>query len=265
MKAEWLEIAKNLPCGGKVKVHCCGNSPSMLISHRENGYSTHCFRCNEPDSHAFVPHGQRSIGEIHRHRRELKAEYGKPPRLPSDFTRTIPGAYMWFLKYGISVDRAIDYGFGWSEFFQRIVIPIYNLVGKLTAVHLRAVREGDKPKYLNLGTPDKDVCFYAPHPNDSFVVVTEDILSAIKINMAGFYAVSILGSDITDVQVQRIMAISQTVLVWLDNDAAGHKGAKDAVKQFTMQGCRLVLRVQSEADPKTYNKEQIVSLIKEAR
>lgn len=269
MKPEWLEIAKNLPCGGKVKVHCCGNSPSMLISHRENGYSTYCFRCEEPDSHAFVSHGTRSIAEIQRHKRELQEAKGKPPHLPHDAVWTIPVAYAWFLKFGISLVEATSRGFMWSEFFNRVVVPIYNRDAvTLDAVHMRAVRPDDKPKWLNMGRPSPDAMYWTAcgrnYTKSSFIVVVEDLLSAIKIDLAGYNAVAILGSDITDTQVQRIMQETATVVIWFDNDAAGHKGAKDAIKQFKMQGCH-VLQVTSDADPKTYNRDQINDLIKEAR
>jgi DNA primase len=265
MKPEWLEIAKNLPCGGKVKVHCCGNSPSMLISHRENGYSTYCFRCDEPESHAFVPHGQRSIGEIQRHKRELQEAKGKPPHLPLDAVWTIPVTYAWFLKFGISLVEATSRGFMWSEFFNRVVVPIYSMNStSLDAVHMRAVRPDDKPKWLNMGRPSPDAMYWTAcdrnYTKSSFIVVVEDLISAIKIDLAGYNAVAILGSDITDVQVQRIIKETASVVVWFDNDAAGRKGAKDAIKQFTMQGIQ-TLHIESEQDPKAYSREMIQSYI----
>lgn len=259
---DWLEIAKNLPCGSKVKVHCCGNSDSMLVSHSEKGYSCHCFRCDDPAAHDFKPHGQRSIADIERHKRELKEAKGKPPFLPSDFSIEIPVKYAWFLKYGISLQTAMLWGFGWSEFFNRVVIPICGMyTNKLDAVHLRAVHEGDKPKFLNLGRPSPDAAFYALHGSRNRIVVVEDVISAIKVHMAGHCAVSINGSDITDTQVQRILSLSHDVYIWFDHDVAGWKGAEDAVKQFKMQGAK-VQRVKSLADPKTYNKESINALMR---
>lgn len=260
MKPEWLGIAKNLPCGGKVKVHCCGNSASMLISHRENGYSTYCFRCDEPESHAFVPHGTRSIGEIQRHKRELQEAKGKPPHLPHDAVWTIPVAYAWFLKFGISLVEATSRGFMWSEFFNRVVVPVYNRDGyTLDAVHMRAVRPDDKPKWLNMGRPSPDAMYWAigdVHRKTDFIIVVEDLISAIKLRLAGYNAVAILGSDITDTQVQRIIEETAQVIVWFDNDEAGRKGARDAIKQFQMQGIQ-VFQILSPDDPKTYSREEI--------
>lgn len=257
---EWLPTAKSLPCGGKVKIMCCGSSPSMLVSHRENGYSCYCFRCEEPSSHDFVSHGTRSIGEIQRHKRELQEAKGKPPHLPHDAVWTIPVAYAWFLKFGISLVEATSRGFMWSDFFNRVVVPIYNRdIDRLDAVHMRAVRPDDKPKWINIGRPSPDAMYWAcsdPYRENQIIVVVEDLISAIKIDMAGFDAVAILGSDITDTQVQRIIKERDSVLVWFDNDAAGRKGQRDAIKQFQMQGVQ-VYQILSDADPKTYSREEI--------
>lgn len=264
MNAEWLETAKNLPCGSKVKVYCCGSSPSMLVSHSEKGYSCHCFRCSEPDSHKFIPHGVRSIAELQRHKLELSENKNKLPYLPSDYTKVIPAKYAWFLRYGISLDVARSYDFGYSEFFHRIVIPIWRGL-QLQAVHLRAISPEDKPKYLNLGRPAPDLLFWAHNDfdNDRSLVIVEDVISAIKVNIAGYNAVALNGSSITDVQAFRL-ASPNARYVWLDNDAAGKKGARDTIKQLHMQGCPDIRHVLSLDDPKTYSKDEISEHLKGA-
>ena len=213
-----------------------------------------------------MPHGQRSITDIQRHKKELAEAKGKPAYLPSDFTQDINPQHAWFLKYGISLEVAKSYGFGYSEFFHRIVMPIY-MGDKLKAVHLRAINPDDKPKYLNLGTPEPHTLFYSSGPvRESGLVIVEDVLSAIKVNLAGYQTVALNGSSITDVQALRISGNGLTArfYVWLDNDPAGHKGAKDVVKQLKMHGQTNINRVQSERDPKTYTKDDIRKLIKEA-
>lgn len=242
----------------------------MLVSHSEKGYRAHCFR--DADHSDFESHGIRSLAEIQRHKRELAEVRNKPPHLPSDAVQDIPVDAAWFLKYGISLSVARRYGLGYSEYFNRVILPVLSPEGKLEAVHLRAVRDGDKPKYVNLGRPSPDAMFFGSNPSLStklfnkpgYIVVVEDILSAIKVQLAGWDSVSILGSDITDTQVQRILKYADQVYIWFDNDPAGHKGAKDAIKQFKMQGI-LTLQVTSDADPKTYNREQINALMLEAK
>jgi hypothetical protein len=264
MDNNWLEVAKNLPCGGKVKVHCCGNSPSMLISHSEKGYSAHCFRCPESENHEFVPHGTRSIADIQRHKQELLEHKNKPPYLPSDYTLDIPAKFAWFLKYGISLDVARSFGFGYSEFFHRIVIPIKNS-GNLEAVHLRAINPDDKPKFLNLGRPKDSVLFWAIHSYaDERLVIVEDVISAIKISLAGFNAVALNGSHMTDHQAL-VLSSDAVRYMWLDNDEAGIKGARKACEQMFMQATAEIRMIHSEKDPKYYNRDEIVKYIEGAK
>jgi len=241
----------------------------MLVSHSEKGYSCHCFRCDSPDSHQFRGHGIRSIADLQRHKDEILAHRGKPPHLPSDYTKDIPAEYAWFLKYGISLEVAQQYDFGYSEFFHRIVIPIYRQVGytrELSAVHLRAIDLKEKSKYFNLGKPDVNALFQAKntYPPESGLVITEDILSAIKVNLAGYNSVALNGSDITDGQAVQTASRTAVRYIWLDNDPAGHKGSKKAIQQLLMQGSGDVRLVRSEGDPKTYNKEEIKQHLMEA-
>ena len=57
MAQDWLELAKSLPAGHKVRVRCCSHDKSMIVSHTERGYSRHCFRCGNEGEIKFVPHG----------------------------------------------------------------------------------------------------------------------------------------------------------------------------------------------------------------
>ena len=269
MKEDWLEIAKNLPCGGKTKEVCCGNSPSCLVSHSEKGYSAHCFRCPVDDNHRFQSHGQRSIAEIQRHKQEIQENKNKPPHLPKDYTLDIPLEYAYFLKYGITLEVARRYKIGYSSFFHRIVIPIYNphKDNKLEAVHLRSIDPNDKPKYINLGTPDKDLIFYSSMPIGYIrgYIIVEDVMSAIKLSMAGFNSVALNGSNITDVQAYRLANNGESrIFVWLDGDEAGKKGAKQVIKQMRLQGISDIRHIETESDPKHYRKDFIRDLIGDA-
>jgi len=236
----------------------------MLVSHSEKGYSCHCFRCSEPESHKFIPHGTRSIAEIQRHKKELSETKGKPPYLPGDFTLDIPVQYAWFLKYGISMHYARKFQLGYSEFFHRIIIPIFNC-GRLQAVHMRAINPDDKPKYLNLGKPEPDLLFWANGTDTKdLIIIVEDVLSAIKINLSGYNAVALNGSSITDVQALRLTSTTGKRIVWLDNDDAGLKGRRQVVTQLKLQGTKSVYYISSHQDPKTYNKEEIAQHIEGA-
>lgn len=254
----WLETAKSLPAGRTIRVQHCGADNSMLVSHTATGYSAHCFRCGE---HPYEPHGKRSISDILRHKAELQVQYSKEPYLPKDYTHVIPPhAAVWFMQYGISPELASRHGIGWSDQYQRVVLPVYDREdkSKLIAVQMRAVEPDRKPKYLNPGgAAIRRALFWVEHPviDGSATIVVEDILSAIKLGRK-YPTVSTLGTTMTDERAVEIAKQTSAAVLWLDNDRAGHKGMREAHRQLAFQGVRC-WKVLSERDPKTYSQQEI--------
>ena len=47
--------------------------------------------------------------------------------LPKDFSKDIPSkAKHWLEKYNITDDEIDRFNFGWSESYQRLILPVYN-------------------------------------------------------------------------------------------------------------------------------------------
>jgi len=174
--------------------------------------------------------------------------------LPPDFSLEIPReGLLWLFMSGIGEELIYEYNIGWSEKMGRVVIPIYdgdNLIG----VQCRAVFTGQVPKYMNRKGNSKGV-FWANTASYSKVVITEDILSAIKVGRL-YGACSTLGTVLHDSIIAKYL-LDKEVIVWYDGDEAGRKGSAKAMKALNMMGvdCREVL---TDKDPKEYN-------IKEAR
>lgn len=248
----WLDIAKNLPAGQKIRVQCCAADRSAIVSHNERGYSRFCFRCKAND---FVPHGIRRISDIVRHKNELEFLQQKKVMLPSDYTLDVPvDAMGWYLKYGISPELARKYEIGYTEKLDRVVLPVKRN-GELLAVQMRALRDNQRPKYLNPEGPKVEAAVFMSDEPTGITVVVEDILSAIKVGRVA-HATSILGTTMTDQRAWTIAQNNHTAIIWMDNDMAGKKGKARAVNQLSMQGVR-VYEVRTEDDPKTYNLDEI--------
>jgi hypothetical protein len=250
----WLEVAKSLQQGRKIRMTCCGADNSLLVNHSEKGYSCHCFRCGNNEWHG---HGLRSIDTIQRHKREREACMYKQVQLPDDYTLTIPDKLaVWFYQYGISAPLARSYGIGYSPSLDRVVLPVFES-GTLTAVQMRTIDPARKPKYLNPTGPGVSGAIFESdlRPTKGVTVLVEDILSAIKVGKV-HHATSILGTNMTDVRAAKINSKNHTVLIWLDSDKAGREGARDAEKQLLLLGVR-VIRICTPLDPKLYTLEEI--------
>ena len=218
----------------------------MLVSHNDTGYSAYCFRCGPV---GFDPHGYQSIAEIAR-LKELNAVASVPQskELPNDFTLEIPAEkFTWLAKGGISVAMARTNNIGWSDRLGRIVMPVYNTAGDLVYWQARAVSPGQSPKYTNPSVSKADILYFAGDPRDrSRVIVTEDILSAIRVG-AHCPAACILGTKVSDSQAAQLSTYDR-VSFWLDPDDAGHKGA--AAGKRTLALVTTADIITSTEDPK---------------
>lgn len=233
---DWLEAAKRLPLGHKRRVrHDCSENRDMVIGHDEIGYSAYCHRCGPVGNEK---HGYRNLEELQR-LRELNSLAQEPQsnELPKDFTTAIPKEQAcWLFKAGITVHRAADCGIGWSPSLFRIVIPLYGDSGDLLYWQARAVRKGQVPKYTNPPIPKTNLLYWV-RPRDeregtSRVVVTEDILSAIRIGKH-VTAASILGTKTSDSQAAQLSEYAR-VDYWLDPDSAGVGGSIAGTRKMAL-------------------------------
>lgn len=245
----WQAIALDLPTGHKTRVLHCGDDAAATVRNQKDGISLHCYRCGE---HLFESHGQRNfkeLMEIRKRDKEAKLAIEQSfVRLPHDFTQDIPlEGRLWLYPAGITPYMARKAGFGWSPYFQRVILPVY-ADKELVYYQARAVMPGQDPKYLNPKV-DKDKLFYRVAPADadnSLVVVVEDILSA---NRVGKFVptVSLMGTKISTWQAEQLTRYDN-VVTWLDPDKAGITGAK-AIRSLTGLA-RPTFNITSELDPK---------------
>lgn len=261
---EWEKIARNLPCGRSVRVVCCKKDRSRVISHSEQGYGAYCFRCGYKK---WKPHGVRSVAEMLRHRRELDEylEERGSLSLPDDFTLDIPKeGLQWILKAGVGSDIAKAYRFGWSESMSRVVLPVFENE-QLQAVQCRAVLAGQKPKYVNKTGQSKCALFHSDDkhllndPIPDTVVLTEDILSAVRVGRIQHSAAS-LGTSLSDKAAARLLLEYKNFIIWYDGDEAGVKGSRKVKKVLDMQGGNTYF-VRTKYDPKDFNNEEIKRIL----
>lgn len=192
--------------------------------------------------------------------------------LPSDFSTDIPEIGLLFLlKAGVSADIASHYRFGWSEKMGRVVMPVYNESDTLRTTQSRAVYPDQKPKYMNKRNGDmQTVAFYSDDslllgdPLTDCVVMTEDILSCIRVGRLN-PCISTLGTNLSNaLAVQSFMGFKGGVLIWYDGDEAGVKGANKAKKTLTMLGVQCTI-IFTDKDPKEYNNAEIKGVLNNAR
>ena len=143
-------------------------------------------------------------------------------KLPPDFTtqHMHVAGNAWLGKYGITALERQLYNIGWSEQCSRVILPVYAGT-KLVAYQQRRVLPHDTlPKYLT--DKSRDV----RHPmflgtklvSGDTVVLTEDILSAIKVGRQ-FASAALLGVTLSDDNLFELLRLGfKRFVILLDDD-----------------------------------------------
>lgn len=251
--SRWLPLAKKLRVGSHDRIDCpqCGwgtGTKAAILNHNIKDYSCYCNACGLVRKHAK---GKLSLSEI-RHLKEME-ELAKVPLklvLPDDYTLDIPEiGRQWLYKCGLSPSYWARLGVGWSDYYQRVVLPVYNHERELVWYQLRAVHEGQKPKYIQPKAAKN--CIYTVHKQlkPSVAVVVEDIASATRINLLPLHisAYAAMGTSLTPKQLE-VLTSHDRVYTWFDPDKAGVRADKKIRKALSLWVD--TKSIKSSVDPK---------------
>jgi DNA primase len=129
--------------------------------------------------------------------------------------------------------RSKQNGQPYDRFRGRIMFPLADVRGRVLGFGARAMREDQRPKYLN--TSDNDVYHKGLHvygadlarahaARAGSVIVCEGYTDVIALHQAGMRnAVGLMGTALTAEQVGELDRMAKTVLLALDADSAGQE------------------------------------------
>jgi hypothetical protein len=217
-----------------------------------------------PGESEFEPHGRLSAHDILEMRKHDEAEVTAPypTVVPLDSEEVPSWARLFTLRAGITPERATQlYGVSWSAKSSRVVIPILHN-GNPTGQWAGRADSGRKPKYLMPGGSVGAMWYKLGDDRGTPVIVVEDVLSAIRCTEAGYDALAVLGTSVS--QQQAVMLDGREVMGWFDGDAAGRNGYVKLRKALGPFGIE-PKRIQTDMDPKRYGLDQIAQYIEDAR
>jgi hypothetical protein len=265
----WLATARTLQAGRRIRIECCSNDKSLMVSNEAKGYRAYCFRCGP---RGFVAHGDFSIDQLRRRREEMAWLDQRTVALPKDFTTEIPAhEATWLYRAGVNADTARHYRFGYSDSLRRVVLPVYQddvLVGFTARSTI-----GAKPKYIERTLRPSETIFVAD-PDlrltgdeeatgtlaGQCVVFTEDILSAVRVGRCVWRCVSLMGTSASAEQILRATQGASDTAVWLDPDRAGKRASADLVRTLRLIGMPTRV-IRTDKDPKYYSNREIRRLL----
>jgi DNA primase len=154
---------------------------------------------------------------------------------------------------GLAQRSASERGRVYDRFRARIMFPLADTRGRVLGFGARALREEQKPKYLN--TSDNDVYHKGRHlygadlarahaARAGRTILCEGYTDVIAMHQAGMpNTVGLMGTALTDEQVGELARMAPTVLLALDADTAGQEAMLRASQLAARR--RLELRVVS--------------------
>jgi len=161
---------------------------------------------------------------------------------------------------------------GWQPYSRRIVIPVRDWHGKLVCMSGRALdKKTDDggweperdPKFLHTKGFKRDYFLFGEHLVDKNQpgILVEGHFDAIYLRQMGYpNTVAVMGSWLSAVQVEKILAMFTEVTILPDGDMAGGEAALKWEHALKGRVPVKVLDVLTDHDPDDYDDEQLLEL-----
>jgi DNA primase len=137
---------------------------------------------------------------------------------------------------GVAVSKDTDSQKIYDRFRNRLIIPIYDSIGRIVGFGGRAMKKGDEPKYLN--SPDSpiyrksEVCYGYNFAKDSIkktgkIILVEGYFDVIMSHQEGVMnTVATSGTALTKEQIKLFKRLTRDLIFCFDTDKAGIEAAK---------------------------------------
>ncbi len=235
---EFKNIGESLNVGQRTRhEHSCGDGRTLVVSRNERGISCWCHRCH---AKGWIP-DERSLAE----RIQALSQAQEWDQVAADSLELPgPGKFdpqdwpdqprVWLYKAGFSNDEIRRHGWYWNPRMQRVILPVRNMDGKVIYWQGRGFDPG-RPKALNPTVNREGLV--AKYGQGDWIALCEDVLSAAKVGGVG-EAWALLGTVLSLSTALALSEAGRPVLLMLDDDPAGRRGAAEAAKTLNLLGVR---------------------------
>ena len=232
---EFKKAGEAVDPGRRTRIeHSCGDGRTLIVSRDQNGISAYCFRCHKK---GYI-HTERSLAERIAALSEAtewdgaaqeSLELPGPGKLdPQDWPDK---PRVWLYQAGFSNDEIRRHGWYWNPRLERVILPV-KVDGKTIYWQGRGFDPG-RPKALNPTVNREGLV--AKYGGGDWIALTEDILSAAKVGGVG-EAWALLGTVLSYSTALALSEARRPVLLMLDDDPAGRRGAAEAAKTLNLLG-----------------------------
>lgn len=267
---EWAKRAldRGLTPGRKMRLDCaCGAGKTLLVTHNGDAIRGYCFRGKGALWWGLQLSFQERLA-VRKATADADIAAASAVSLPGDVSERLyhphdwpAAARVWLYDAGLNDDDIREWGIYYHVGMERVVL---SLNGGLAWI-ARSVHPERGPRYLFPSAwPRGEGAWLTGR---DAVVVTEDILSAYRINRAtGYAACCLLGTSTSKSIALKLKTVAGTgyqIVSWLDGDRFGKLGAASLCQMLGHYDVPVV-NVCTPRDPKTYDKFAIGYLIDDA-
>lgn len=236
---------------------CGKKKDAFVVIPKQKGFLLWCHCCHQKE---WLPRGKRSPSQVKK-LLVVQQQTSTEIRLPSDFSFNIPmSALSWLFKYGIKEDTIKALGIGYSEKYQRVIIPMYDGETLIywTGRYTNDYRKDGQPKYISRTKYGSYFWIHNPLGSNKAVIV-EDALSAIKVGESGYAAVCIFGSYVGDKSLLKLAELFKHIHIWLDPDK--RKYSVSVKRRADMLGLNVDVVLTPTKDPKDFSNVEIKEIL----
>ena len=234
-RSEFEEAGQNLQKGQRIRIeHHCGEGKPLLVSRGTEGIRAWCFRCG---ASGFIQ-DERSLAERiaalsaaneYDGAAQESLELPGPGKLdPQDWPDK---PRVWLYQAGFSNTEIRRHGWYWNPRLERVILPVKD--GGKTIYWQGRGFDPARPKAINPAVNRDGLV--AKYGSGDWIALTEDILSAAKVGGVG-EAWALLGTVLSISTATALAETRRPVLLMLDDDAAGRRGAATASKTLSLLG-----------------------------
>lgn len=198
----------------------------------DGAYLWHCYNCG--DSGYYRPRETiRSIREETKVALELRGKKTTYEDLTKEenYDKFRIEGQLWLGQYEFGSELCLKYKI--VETKEGVVLPIY-VNHEIVGFQIR--RYDKKPKYHTYS--NNGYSFLANETllsDDVPLIVVEDLLSSYKLHYCGYATLCLLGTKLAAGAVEILQHYrNKKVLIWLDDDVAGHQAACKLVKELSV-------------------------------
>lgn len=257
---EWLRVAQSLPVGHSTRIrHGHELRDNLVVHNRPDRWSAWCFRCNRGWTER----------KTHVKQLEIKVEHKDWKKLPEDLQHPpehIMADRLW--RYGITEHPALQICGYWPR-YSPSAQRLYLIRGDQWEGRTVS-NESTAPKWVH-SHPYSEFRVHGPsgcRPPKPFIIITEDVLSAVKFAHAlhGHREALIVSTHGTGLhrEALRLLVQYDTVYFAYDGDEPGDQAFRTARKKLSPFGITMAkLAIPEGHDPKDLTIETLRSLIQE--